>query len=330
MGDERLLDLYRMMCRIRAFEEAAEAAFGRELIVGALHVSIGQEAVAAGVCANLDVADLITSTHRGHGHALAKGLDPLAMMRELLGRAGGICGGKGGSMHLADLSRGMLGANGIVPDGLTIAAGAAHALALRGREQVVVAFFGDGGVNRGPFLEALNWAATFALRVLFVCEDNAFASTTRSTSVTAGSGVAARSAAIGVPSLEVDGNDVLAVDRLAARLLDEIRSGGGPRFLHARTYRLRGHTAWDSAAYRASDELAAAHARDPLRYAEQQLAGGGTDAGVWNTILPAARAEMAEVLGAAEASPFPERSSAYADVQDALMMGDERAIASGG
>ena len=309
-----LLDLYRTMCRIRAFEEAAEVAFERGLMLGALHVSIGQEAVAAGVCANLAPEDLITSTHRGHGHALAKGLDATAMMRELLGRDGGTCGGKGGSMHLADLELGMLGANGIVPDGLTIAAGAAHALRLRGLDGVVVSFFGDGGVNRGPFLEALNWAATFGLRVLFVCEDNAYASTTRSRFLTAGPGPVARAAALGVPAEEVDGNDVLRVHDAASRLLGEVRSGAGPRFLHARTYRLKGHTANDAGAYRAAAEVAEAERDDPLRHAEVLLAAAGAE---WRGVRPAATVEMSAVLELAAGTPFPADEAAFADVQDA-------------
>lgn len=315
-GDrDRLIGLYRTMCRIRAFEEAAERAFERELMLGALHVSIGQEAVAAGVCAHLSTSDLITSTHRGHGHALAKGLNPEAMMRELLGRDGGTCGGKGGSMHLADLELGMLGANGIVPDGLTIAAGAAHALRLRGAGGVVVAFFGDGGVNRGPFLEALNWAATFSLAMLFVCEDNAFASTTRSRLLTAGPGPDARAAAIGVPGARIDGNDVVEVEGTAGRLIEEVRGGGGPRFLHAQTYRLKGHTANDPATYRSAEEVADAQLGDPLRRAEELLArDGATD---WHALRRDAQAEMDAVLEAAAAAPFPEIAAAYADVQDA-------------
>jgi pyruvate dehydrogenase E1 component alpha subunit len=311
---DRLIDLYRTMCRIRAFEEAAEKAFERRLMLGALHLSIGQEAVAAGVCANLATSDLITSTHRGHGHALAKGLDPLAMMRELLGRAGGTCGGKGGSMHLADVGLGMLGSNGIVPDGLAIAVGAAHAISLRGSNEVVVSFFGDGGVNRGPFLETLNWAASFGLGVLIVCEDNVFASTTRTGSVTAGPGPEARAVAIGVPALAVDGNDVGAVDAAAGRFVDEIRDGGGPRFLHARTYRLKGHTATDTGAYRSGDEVAGAMDEDPLRKAERRLDEAGATG--WRSILADARGEMDAVLDGAAATPFPPPADAYTDVQD--------------
>lgn len=312
---ERLIELYRTMCRIRAFEEAAERASERELMLGALHVSIGQEAVAAGVCANLTPTDVITSTHRGHGHALAKGLDPLAMMCELLGRAAGTCAGKGGSMHLADLRLGMLGANGIVPDGLAIAVGAAHAMSLRKAGDLVVAFFGDGGVNRGPFLETLNWAANFSLRVLFVCEDNGFASTTRTQSVTAGPGPDARAAAVGVPSVRVDGNDVVAVEQTAARLTAEVRRDGEPRFLYARTYRLRGHTATDAAGYRSEEELTDALLSDPLVIAQRRLEQVGATG--WNSVLACARAEMDAVLEAAAASPFPSAGQAYTDVQDA-------------
>ncbi|QEC46758.1 thiamine pyrophosphate-dependent dehydrogenase E1 component subunit alpha [Baekduia soli] len=312
----RLAALHRTMCRIRAFEQAAERAFEQGLMLGALHVSIGQEAVAAGVCAHLEDGDVITSTHRGHGHALAKGLDPQAMMEELLGRAGGTCGGKGGSMHLADLRRGLLGANGIVADGITIAAGAAHELKRAGGRHVAVAFFGDGGINRGPFFEALNWAAAFALPLLFVCEDNGFASTTRTSTLSAGPGADARAIALGVPAVAVDGNDVAAVDAAAGALLGEIRAGGGPRLLLARTYRLRGHTANDPARYRTDAEVAEAQERDPLRLAEDGLARGGAPRALWEDVLAQETAAMEEVLEAATAGPFPAPERAWDDVQD--------------
>src|SRR5262245_63674902 len=160
------------MLRIRAFEEQALKGLDDKLVLGALHPSIGQEAVAAGVCTGLARADILLSTHRGHGHTLAKGADPRAMMRELLGRVGGNCGGKGGSMHIADFSVGMLGANGVVAANIPIAVGAAHAIRIRGGKEVVACFFGDGAINRGPFLEGLNWAKVHGLPVLFVCEDN--------------------------------------------------------------------------------------------------------------------------------------------------------------
>ena len=176
----RLRERSRLMLRIRAFEEVAIRAADQKLVLGAIHPSVGQEAVAAGVCAPLRKDDLLLSTHRGHGHTLAKGADAQAMMRELFGREGGNCGGKGGSMHIADFDVGMLGANGVVGANINIAAGAAHAIKLRGGDQITVCIFGDGAVNRGPFLEGLNWAAAFKLPVLFVCEDNGYASTTKS------------------------------------------------------------------------------------------------------------------------------------------------------
>src|SRR5512145_2855264 len=194
---QRLLSLYRTMLRIRAFENAAEeaskggvAAFGaalgtQALVRGPLHLSTGQEAVPAGVCANLERTDLITSTHRGHGHTIAKGADVTATMCELFGKATGFNGGKGGSMHIADFSVGMLGANGVVAAGLPIAVGAAHAQKLEGRDAITVCFFGDGAINRGPFLEALNWAQVHALPLLFVCEDNRWSATTASGPMTA-------------------------------------------------------------------------------------------------------------------------------------------------
>lgn len=206
---DRLVRHYHNMCRVRAFEETALEALEQGLVPGPLHPSIGQEAVASGVCANLDADDILLSTHRGHGHTLVKGAAPLAMMRELLGRAGGCCGGKGGSMHIADFSVGMLGANGVVGANILIATGAAHAIRLKGETRVAVCIFGDGAINRGPFLEGLNWAKIFALPVLYLCEDNDFAATTRTRSVSAGDGPGARAESLGIPSLAVDGNDVL-------------------------------------------------------------------------------------------------------------------------
>ena len=313
---ERILALYRTMSRIRAFEEAAEAAQKDGLVTGALHLSIGQEAIAAGICANLRTTDYLTSNHRGHGHTLAKGADPVAMMRELFGRAGGTCGGKGGSMHIADFSIGMLGANGVVADGIPIAAGAAHGAKLRGEDSVTVCFFGDGAVNRGPFLEGLNWAKIFELAVLFVCEDNGFASTTRTRAVTAGPGPAARAEAIGVPAQTIDGNDVALVDELAGELVAKLRAGGGPAFIAARTYRLKGHTTADAGAYRSQDEVDAAYRSEPMLRARQLLQGLGLAPDTFAEIDAAARAEMAAAVAVARASEHPDLAEAYRDVQD--------------
>src|SRR3954447_3408802 len=212
----RLVDLYRTMARIRAFEETALDAHKAGEIPGPLHVSIGQEAVAAGVCINLRKDDRLTSNHRGHGHAIAKGAEPDRMMAELYGRATGYCGGKGGSMHIADFSVGMLGANGVVAGGISIACGAAQGLKLMKSDAIAACMFGDGAINRGPFLEGMNWAALYKLPVLFVCEDNGVAAFTRAEAVTAGSGASARAEACGVPAANVDGNDAAAVDEAMA------------------------------------------------------------------------------------------------------------------
>ena len=318
---DRKLRLYRAMARIRAFESAAEeasrgsvAAFGASLaqsdIRGPLHLSTGQEAVAAGVCINLSSEDFLTSTHRGHGHTLAKGASMDAMMAELFGRASGPNRGKGGSMHLADFSVGMLGANGVVAAGMPIAVGAAHALKLRNRPHVVACFFGDGAVNRGPFLEALNWAAIHALPVLFVCEDNRWSATTQTGTMTAGEGALVRARAIGVPGLLVDGNDVFAVDAAARLLLEEVRAGKGPRFLHAVTYRFKGHVSVDAAGYRDGAELANALENDPLNLAAQSLS---LDTAM--KIREEAEGEVRRALAAAAAAPWPDAADAYRDVQ---------------
>jgi TPP-dependent pyruvate/acetoin dehydrogenase alpha subunit len=313
---DRILGHFRMMARIRAFEEQAEAAQKVGHVTGGIHQSIGQEAVAAGVCANLDAEDLLTSNHRGHGHALAKGADATAMMCELFGKAGGTCGGKGGSMHIADFAIGMLGANGVVGAGIPIAVGAAHALKIRGERRVVACFFGDGAVNRGPFLEGLNWAAVYALPVLFVCEDNGWAALTRTADLTAGPGIAARSESLGVPARTLDGNDVLAVDEAAADLAGAVRAGAGPRLLHARTYRLKGHTTADAGLYRSAEEVAAHAADEPIGRCRALLGQLGLGVADLDAIVSEAEAEMAAAAADAAAAPFPETALAFADVQD--------------
>ena len=313
---ERLLAHYRTMSRIRAFEEAAEAAHKAGQVTGAVHLSIGQEAVAAGVAINLARDDLITTTHRGHGHTIAKGASTAAMMAELFGRATGTCHGKGGSLHIADFTVGMLGANGVVAAGLTIAVGAAHALKLKGEPRVVACFFGDGAVNRGPFLESLNWAKVFELPVLFVCEDNAFAAMTRTRAVSAGPGPAARAESLGVAARAVDGNDVTAVDEAAAELLARVRAGAGPQFLLARTYRLKGHTASDPALYRTASEVEAKKADDPLTRCGELLRMNGVAEGRLAALAEEAQGEIAAAVAAAIAAPWPAAELAWSDVQD--------------
>ncbi len=319
--------LYRTMVRIRAFENAAEiasqggvSAYGQEAggvaqVRGPLHLSTGQEAVPAGVCAHLKPADYLTSTHRGHGHTLAKGADLARMMAELFGKATGFNGGKGGSMHIADFSVGMLGANGVVAAGLPIAVGAAHAQKLQKRDAITVCFFGDGAINRGPFLEALNWARVYDLPVLFVCEDNRWSATTASGPMTAGDGASARAEALDIAATQVDGNDVFAVHAAAQRLVAEVRGGGGPRLLHALTYRVKGHVSVDAAAYRDPAELAAALETDPIASARAQCLAAGIDGAALDAIEAEAKAEVDAALKAADAAPWPDASAAFTDIQ---------------
>lgn len=320
------LEIYRGMARIRAFELAAEIAsqggvqvLGAQLndsakVRGPLHLSIGQEAVAVGVCDHLDRHDLLTSTHRGHGHTLAKGADMRRMMAELFGRADGCNGGKGGSMHIADFSVGMLGANGVVAAGLPIACGAAHALKYQKKPHVVACFFGDGATNRGPFLEALNWAAVYRLPVLFICEDNRFSATTRTRELTSGPGALARARALGVPGEAVDGNDVAAVHAAAGRLLAQVRAGE-PRFLHALTWRVRGHVSVDVQGYRDPGDLQGALDADPLLRARASALATGVAATDLDRLDAAAKVEAEEAVAFANASPWPEPQAAYTDIQ---------------
>ena len=311
------------MARIRAFENAAEeaskggvAAFGASVseakVRGPLHLSTGQEAVAAGVCANLAREDFITSTHRGHGHTLAKGASMERTMCELFGRATGFNGGKGGSMHIADFSVGMLGANGVVAAGIPIAVGAAHAVKIRQEKRIVACFFGDGAINRGPFLEGLNWAKVHALPILFVCEDNRWSATTSTQAMTAGAGALARAKALGVAGMEVDGNDVFAVDLASQELISRVRGGQGPQFLHAITYRFKGHVSVDPATYRDGEEVSRALESDPLSLAAKKLSGEEAE-----NIRKEAEEEVRKALEVAAAAPWPQPGAAYTDIQDA-------------
>jgi pyruvate dehydrogenase E1 component alpha subunit len=317
----RYLEHHRMMHRIRAFEEAAARANEDKLVLGAIHLSIGQEAIASGVCRNLRTNDYMLSTHRGHGHTLAKGADATAMMSELLGREGGICQGKGGSMHIADFGVGMLGANGVVAANINIAAGAAHAIKLKGDDGVACSIFGDGAINRGPFLEGLNWAGVFKLPALFVCESNGFASTTRTAAMTSGDGAAARARSLGIPADEIDGNDIVAVDETVRGAVDAIRGGGGPRFILCNTYRLHGHTASDLAAYRDQGEVDEAWKNDPIERSAVVLRDAGVDIEALEAHRDAAAFEMDQAYDVAKAAPWPDLALAYTDVQD---IGDPR------
>ena len=312
------------MHRIRAFEERAVAALEEGLVLGAIHPSIGQEACAVGAVGSLAREDLLLSTHRGHGHTLEKGASAASMMRELFGREGGNCGGKGGSMHIADFSVGMLGANGVVGANINIAAGAAHAVRLRGERRIVCCIFGDGAINRGPFLEGLNWARVFDLPVLFICEDNAFAATTRTEAMTGGPGPAARAEALGIPSQAADGNDVDRMAEVTTELRERILQGGGPQFLWAKTWRLTGHTAVDKAAYRDAGEVEERWKDDPVARAAETLRAHGVPEETLAGHREAAVEEMRAAYEEAKAAPWPETAALYADVQD---VGDPREAA---
>ena len=314
---ERMHGMFLTLLLIRAFDEYAGQARREGKLRGSVHETIGQEAIATGVCANLLTTDYISSYHRGHGHCIAKGADPVAMMKELYGRAGGVCGGKGGSMHVADFSLGILGANGVVADGVTIAVGAAQAVKLRGENRVVVAFFGDGALNRGPLLEALNWARVFDLPIVFVCEDNVWSDKTRTASVTGGPGILARAAAFGIPGETIDGNDLLAVDAAARRYISDARAGRGPCFLHAKTYRWRGHLAMDQGLYRDPAEVASRIADDPIARTAAWLIAQGVEAAALEADRREATARINAAVAEAEAAPWPDMQMLFADVQDA-------------
>ena len=311
-----LLEMYRTMLLIRAFEEAAGRAFHDGRIRGPVHQYVGQEAIATGVCANLRATDYIASYHRGHGHAIAKGADIAKMMRELLGREGGTCGGKGGSMHIADFSVGMLGANGVVADGATIAVGAAQAVKLLGQDRMVVAFFGDGAINRGPLLEAFNWAMIYKLPVLFVCEDNQYAATVRTSEFTAGEGIVARARSFGIPSDSIDGNDVAQVYDTTHRFVGRIREGEGPALIHATAYRWYGHFAHDSGAYRDPEAHRRALEGDPLERCGAALLQAGASKPALDAIRSEIEARVEAALREAEAAPLPRPQEAFSNIQD--------------
>jgi pyruvate dehydrogenase E1 component alpha subunit len=310
-----LLELYRTMSLIRAFEEAAGRAFHEGRIRGPVHQYVGQEAIAVGVCANLRPTDYIASYHRGHGHAIAKGADIGKMMRELLGREGGTCGGKGGSMHIADFSVGMLGANGVVADGVTIAVGAAQAVKLLREDRVVVAFFGDGAVNRGPLLEAFNWAVIYRLPVLFVCEDNQYAATVRTAEFTGGDGIIARAQSFGIPAESIDGNDVSLVFDTTKKVLEAVRHGR-PALIHALAYRWYGHFAHDAGAYRDPEAHRKALELDPLSRCRAMLLGNGVPDKALDEARKEVESRVARALAEAEAAPLPAAQEAFRDIQD--------------
>ncbi len=312
----RLLDLYRGMLTIRRFEEQLEQLVSRGALAGVVHLYVGEEATAVGVCAALRSDDVITSTHRGHGHLIAKGADVRRMMAELFGKATGQCKGKGGSMHIADFSLGILGACGIVGGGIPVATGAALGFQLQGADRVAVAFFGDGASNEGSFHESLNFAAVMKLPVIFVCEENGFCEFDYGRKTTSVENVVQRAAAYDIPGVQVDGNDVLAVRAATAAAVERARRGEGPTLLEAKTYRFGGHSVGEreflaGQIYRPDEEVVARQAFDPITTFVERL---GAEPRELERVDAEVRALIGDAVQFAEASPYADVDEAFADV----------------
>jgi acetoin:2,6-dichlorophenolindophenol oxidoreductase subunit alpha len=307
--------LFGAMALIRAFETSVSELYRDGEIPGFVHTSLGQEGVAAGVGAALEPDDYLATTHRGHGHCLGKGVEVEGMMAELFARAEGLCHGKGGSMHVADPSRGVLGANAIVGASLPLAVGAGLSSKLRGQGRVAVAFFGEGAVNQGTFHESLNLAAIWDLPVLFVCENNIYAEFTDSRQMTRVASAAERVAAYGVEASVVDGNDVEAVHRAALDAAARCREGGGPLFLEAETYRWHGHYEGDAQSYKPEQESAAWREQDPLVVQGRRLVerGAATEEEL-DAIRTEARERVDAAVSRARTLAAPEPEEAFADV----------------
>jgi len=310
-----LLEIYRKMVAVRVFEETAADLFLKGQLPGFLHSYIGEEAVAAGVCAHLTPQDMITSTHRGHGHAVAKGARLDMMMAELFAKKTGYCHGKGGSMHIADLDLGILGANGIVGGGIPIATGAGLALKLKGGDRVTVAFFGDGGSNTGAFHEGVNMAAVWNLPVVFVCENNQYAESTPRDVHQRIKDIAQRAVAYDIPGVVADGMDVFDVYQKAGEAIDRARTGGGPTLVEAKTYRFMGHYVGDPQTYRTKDEVDQWKKRDPIAmFRKRVVEEGKIPAAELDAIDAAIAKEMEQAVEFARQSPEPEVEAALQDI----------------
>jgi pyruvate dehydrogenase E1 component alpha subunit len=313
---EKQLEMLRSMQTIRRFEERASDDYQAGAIYGVVHCYIGEEAVAVGVCSALNRDDQIISTHRGHGHCLAKGADLNRMMAELYGRQAGYCKGKGGSMHIADFSIGMLGANGIVAGGIPIVTGAGLAAQLEGKGRVAVSFFGDGASNAGPFHESINIAATWKLPMLYVCENNLYSAGTIAAETLALSDVAARAAGYGIPGVVVDGNDVMAVYEAAEAAVNRARAGQGPTLIECKTYRWRGHTERPGQEDpRPQDEIETWRQRDPInRFAANLMDQGVLTEEAWQKMDAEILAAIEDAVKFSEESPFPDPEAAVEDI----------------
>ncbi len=312
---EKQIELLRTMIRVRAFEERVRDLFAAGRLPGFVHLSIGQEAVAAGACGALRADDYVLSTHRGHGHMVAKGADTARMMAELYAKRTGSCKGKGGSMHIADASVGVLGANGVVAGGLAIAAGVGLSIKQRRTNQVCLCFFGDGAANRGPFHEALNLAVIWKLPVVFLCENNGWASSTPHGYACAVPDVAVRAAGYGLRGMVVDGMDVLEVHEAVQEAVGQARSGRGPAFIEAKVVRWQGHYEGDPQGYRDRTEVADGKARDPIECLRSRLVAERVlRAEAVAEMEEVAEAEMDRAVAFAESSPLPAPEEALEDL----------------
>ncbi len=309
------LKLLETMTRIRSFENRVMELFADGKIPGFVHLYIGEEAIAAGVCQNLRESDVIVSNHRGHGHCIAKGADMKKMMAEIFGRSSGFCKGKGGSMHIADVGIGILGANGIVGAGLPIATGAAFSFFYRGTDQVAVCFFGDGASDQGAFHESLNFASIWKLPVLYVCENNLYAESIPTKEHNNIARISDRRHGYGIKGMTIDGNDVMKVYTTSNEAIAEIRKGGGPFLLECETYRWRGHFEGEPQTYRPKEEVASWKRRDPIKnFQDKLLSGKVITKEEIQELERQAKAEVDAAVAFAENSPFPAPESAIADV----------------
>jgi pyruvate dehydrogenase E1 component alpha subunit len=304
---EQLRDVLRKMYLIRRFEEGAEDSYTRGLIHGTMHLSIGQEASALGICMPLNSDDQITSTHRGHGHCIAKGAQVDRMFAEFFGKTTGYCKGRGGSMHIADVSQGNLGANGIVAGGIPIAVGAALSAKMQKNGKVVICFFGDGANNEGAFHESLNMASIWKLPVVFVCENNGYGMSTSTARSTAVANIADRAAGYSMPGVIVDGNNFSAVAEASSAAIERARRGEGPTLIESKTYRHRGHSKSDRNRYRTKEEIDEwKELRDPIALFETELRQFGilNDAGI-EEVRASVEKEIADAIQFAKDSPMP-------------------------
>ena len=307
--------IYKTMVKIRRFEEKVIQLYADGEIPGFMHIYVGEEAVAGGICAALNKEDYITSTHRGHGHCIAKGGRIDLMMAELFGRKTGYCKGKGGSMHIADLDIGILGANGIVGGGLPIAAGTGAGIKYKGERKVCACFFGDGATNIGPFHEACNLASTWELPVIFVCENNQFAQATPQSEHQKIKDVARRAMAYDMPAVTVDGNDVVKVYEAADKAAEDARQGKGPTFIECKTYRWRGHWEGDPQPYRTAEDVARWKEKCPIiRFKDYLVTNKISTEQILDKIEKEVARELEQAVEFARKSPLPDVQEAYSDV----------------